>query len=106
MRCGQHTPAVLRLARARARQSRYDAISLAALDELDHRIVDVQRGLAVEDMGNILSGQELMEITGRAPGPWIQQVKDVLLEAQLDDPALTKDRARILARRFADENLR
>jgi hypothetical protein len=77
--------------------------SLSALDELERRINEVQQVLAVKDMGNILSGEELMRLFDRRAGPWIQKVKEILLKAQFDNPALTKEQARAIVRVLIDK---
>ncbi|MEI8217749.1 MAG: hypothetical protein WCG51_01705, partial [Elusimicrobiota bacterium] len=96
-RCGDYVQNVLSFARARA-QWAGDTASVVLLDNLDRRIIDVQRVLAVKDMGNILTGKELMTLFDRSGGVWIQKIKEALLQAQFDNPALSKEEAVAIAR--------
>ncbi|MGA2091611.1 MAG: CCA tRNA nucleotidyltransferase [Endomicrobiales bacterium] len=103
MQCGEYVPSVLSFSRAHARMAHHKTSSLSALDELERRINEVQQVLAVKDMGNILSGEELMRLFDRRAGPWIQKVKEILLKAQFDNPALTKEQARAIVRVLIDK---
>lgn len=58
--------------------------ALSRIAELEERCNELIAEEAVEAMKSPLDGNELMAIFGRPPGPWIQQVKDYLLEEVLE----------------------
>ncbi len=77
---------------------------LVRVAELEARCQQLVGEADVERMDSPLDGNELIELFGHAPGPWIRPVKDYLLELVLDgelDQA-DKERAAILAREFQD----
>lgn len=81
---------LLELARADTAASAFP--TLAGLDELDERMTILDAGGAVSAMADPLSGDELMEIAGRGPGPWVGRVKTLIREAVLDGTIPPGDR--------------
>ena len=77
---------------------------LVRVAELEARCQQLVGEADVERMDSPLDGNELIELFGRAPGPWIRPVKDYLLELVLDGELNQddKERAAILAREFQD----
>src|SRR5581483_4875678 len=57
---------------------------LARLDRLTGRCEDLIADEGAEKIVSPLDGNELMQLTGRGPGRWIQEVKDHLLDLVLD----------------------
>src|SRR5581483_5766274 len=57
---------------------------LSRLDRLAERCEDLIAEEGAEKIVSPLNGDELMALTGRPPGRWIQEVKDHLLELVLD----------------------
>jgi poly(A) polymerase len=85
---------LLDLARADTIASSYP--TLAELDELDERMARLDEGGAVSAMRDPLSGDELMAIAGRGPGPWVGRVKAAIRDAVLEGtiPSGDSDAAR------------
>ncbi len=85
LRLGGDMDIAVELARADAAGHSHDGTSVNSrrFDELEHRL----RALGSEQIRSMkspLSGDDLMMHYSRPPGPWIQMVKDRLLEAVLD----------------------
>jgi poly(A) polymerase len=73
---------MLDLARADTKASAYP--TLEELDELDERMARLDAGGVVSAMADPLSGDELMALAGRGPGPWVGLAKAALREAVID----------------------
>ncbi len=73
---------MLDLARADTRASAYPTVE--ELDELEERMARLDAGGVVSAMADPLSGDELMEIVGRGPGPWVGRLKAAIREAILE----------------------
>ncbi|HLG69197.1 MAG TPA: CCA tRNA nucleotidyltransferase [Chloroflexota bacterium] len=78
---------------------------LARLDRLTERCEDLIAEEGAEKIVSPLDGNELMALTGRGPGRWIQAVKDHLLDMVLDGELARddKDAATAEALRFLAE---
>ncbi len=102
LRLGPLVPSAIQLARADA--AGHSATGHTAngpkLDRLEERIVTLGAEPA-ESFRSPLSGDQLMARYGRAPGPWIGQIKDALLEEVLDGRLRSDDIP--AAWRLADE---
>jgi poly(A) polymerase len=102
LRLGTHLEQAIQLARADAAGHAVDGSSENAV-RLDHLQTRVER-LAedgVETLKSPLTGNDLMDRYGRPPGPWIQRVKDALLEEVVEGRLAPDDRH--AAWRLADE---
>jgi poly(A) polymerase len=86
---------MLDLARADTRASAYP--TLEELDELEERMARLDAGGAVSDMEDPLSGEELMTMAGRGPGPWVGRAKAAIREAMIEGAIPTGDPARARA---------
>jgi poly(A) polymerase len=89
---------MLDLARADTMASAYP--TLEELDELDERMARLDAGGAVSAMADPLSGDELMALAGRGPGPWVGRAKAAIREAVIEGTIPPGDRAR--AREWVD----
>ena len=72
-RCRRSAWALLDLARADTTASAYP--TLAELDELEERMDRLDEGGAVSSMRDPLTGDQLMVLAGRGPGPWVGRAK-------------------------------
>jgi poly(A) polymerase len=79
---GQLRGKMLDLARADTMASAYP--TLAELDELGERMARLDAGGAVSAMADPLSGEELMAMAGRGPGPWVGRAKAAIREAVIE----------------------
>jgi poly(A) polymerase len=79
---GELRDRLLDLARADTMASAYP--TLEELDELGERMDALDAGGVVSAMRDPLSGDDLMVIGGRGPGPWVGRVKAAIREAVLD----------------------
>jgi poly(A) polymerase len=79
---GQLRGNMLDLARADTTASAYP--TLAELDELGERMARLDAGGAVSAMADPLSGDELMAMAGRGPGPWVGRAKAAIREAVIE----------------------
>jgi hypothetical protein len=61
--------------------------------ELEQRIEELRREEETEKIKSPLDGNELMALFQRPPGPWIKEVKDLLLNAVLDGDLAEEDKA-------------
>jgi hypothetical protein len=86
---------MLDLARADTRASAYP--TLEEIDELEERMARLDAGGAVSDMEDPLSGEELMTMAGRGPGPWVGRAKAAIREAMIEGAIPTGDPARARA---------
>ena len=73
---------MLDLARADTRASAYP--TLEELDELAERMARLDAGGAVSAMADPLSGDDLMAMAGRGPGPWVGLAKAAIREAVIE----------------------
>ena len=80
---------LLSLARADTLASSFP--TLDELEELEERMNRLDSGGAVSAMQDPLTGDELMAIAGRGPGPWVGRVKAALRDALLDGSIATGD---------------
>jgi poly(A) polymerase len=83
---------MLDLARADTRASAYP--TLEELDELGERMARLDAGGAVSAMADPLSGDDLMTLAGRGPGPWVGRAKAAIREAVIEGTIPPGDRAR------------
>jgi poly(A) polymerase len=92
--------AVLELARADIKAGNEEKAPhfLALVDELERRIEAVRADMEVEKVRSPLDGRELMELSGRGPGPWIGEVKDHLVHLILEGELAPGDRETALER--------
>ncbi len=80
---------LLSLARADTLASSFP--TLDELEELEERMNRLDSGGAVSAMQDPLTGDDLMAIAGRGPGPWVGRVKAALRDALLDGSIATGD---------------
>ncbi|HVC42723.1 MAG TPA: CCA tRNA nucleotidyltransferase [Candidatus Saccharimonadales bacterium] len=83
---------LLDLARADTNASAYP--TLDELGELDARMARLDAGGAVSEMTDPLSGEELMTLAGRGPGPWVGRAKAAIREAVIEGTIPPGDGAR------------
>ncbi len=79
---GELRGALLDLARADTTASAYP--TLAELDELQERMDRLDEGGAVSAMRDPLTGDQLMVIAGRGPGPWVGRAKTAIRDAVVE----------------------
>ena len=82
---------MLDLARADTTASAYP--TLEELEELGERMDRLDAGGVVSAMADPLSGEELMAMAGRGPGPWVGKVKAAIREAVIEGTIPPGDRA-------------
>ncbi len=82
------------------------AAALARIEALYSRCEEIEAQEEVEKLHSPLNGDELMQIFGGRPGPWIGRVKDYLLELVLDGALSQEDKevGERLARAFIGEH--
>jgi poly(A) polymerase len=80
---------LLDLARADTMASAYP--TLADLDELEERMDRLDEGGAVSAMRDPLTGDQLMVLAGRGPGPWVGRAKSAIRDAVVDGTILPGD---------------
>ncbi len=61
------------------------------IEEFKERVKKIESQEEVAKIKSPLSGKELMDIFKQPPGPWIQKIKDYLLELVLDDKLAQND---------------
>jgi poly(A) polymerase len=83
---------MLDLARADTKASAYP--TLEELDELAERMARLDAGGVVSAMADPLSGDDLMALAGRGPGPWVGKAKAAIREAVIEGTIPPGDRAR------------
>ena len=66
--------------------------TLEELDELEERMARLDAGGAVSAMRDPLSGDELMTLAGRGPGPWVGRAKAAIREAVIEGAIPPGDR--------------
>ncbi|HVC03314.1 MAG TPA: HDIG domain-containing protein [Candidatus Acidoferrales bacterium] len=79
---GELRGALLDLARADTTASAYP--TLAGLDELEQRMNRLDEGGSVSAMHDPLTGDQLMVLAGRGPGPWVGRIKAAIRDAVVD----------------------
>jgi poly(A) polymerase len=79
---GELRGALLDLARADTTASAYP--TLAELDELEERMDRLDEGGAVSAMRDPLTGDQLMVLAGREPGPWVGKAKSAIRDAVVE----------------------
>lgn len=89
---GRLRGSMLDLARADTTASAYPTLS--ELDELEERMARLDAGGAFSAMADPLSGDELMQMAGRGPGPWVGLAKAAIREAVIEGTIPPGDRAR------------
>jgi putative nucleotidyltransferase with HDIG domain len=89
---------MLDLARADTTASAYP--TLEEINELGERMERLDAGGAVSAMADPLSGDELMAMAGRGPGPWVGRAKAAIREAVIEGTIPPADRA--LARAWVE----
>jgi poly(A) polymerase len=98
---------LLALSRADVTSGRAErrAAIAASVAELERRILELRAQADVARLSSPLDGNDLMQLFGRGPGPWIRPIKDALLELVLDGELAPDDRAAAepIARRLYDE---
>jgi poly(A) polymerase len=82
---------LLDLARADTRASAFP--TLEELDELEERMARLDEGEVVSAMRDPISGDELMVLAGRGPGPWVGKVKAAIRDAVLEGAIAPGDAA-------------
>lgn len=101
---GEELEDLLALSRADVTSRRPDKRLAASrrVDELEARIAAIRAQEDVARLQSPLDGNELMEMFGREPGPWIRPIKDHLLELVLDGALAPDDKegARAIARQM------
>jgi poly(A) polymerase len=82
------------------------AAAMARIDALWQRAEEIKAQEEVEKLSSPLDGNELMEIFGGQPGPWIGRVKNYLLDLVLEGQLAQDDKetAEKLARAFLQES--
>lgn len=88
---GEHRGPLLDLARADTRASSYPDVE--NIDALERRMAQLDRGGAISRLSAPLSGEEIMRLGGRGPGPWVGRVKRALEEATLEGEVPAGDAA-------------
>ncbi len=83
---------MLDLARADTTASAYP--TLEELGELEERMARLDAGGAFSAMADPLSGDELMQMAGRGPGPWVGRAKAAVREAVIEGTIPPGDGAR------------
>ncbi len=103
--CGAHIEQLFALARADVKASAPAGrnASLRKLNGFNARVGNLQKSSPVHALDGILDGHELQRLFSLPPGPWIREVKEFLIERQLEDPLITRERAIADARIFLKE---
>lgn len=92
---GAQRARMLAVARADTRASAYPTVS--GIDELAGRMEELDAGGEVSRMRRPLTGDDIMAIAGRGPGPWVGRALRALEEAIIDgdipanDPAAARE---------------
>lgn len=101
---GEELPLLFGLSRADITSQRETKVAarMALVRELEERIAQLRVEEETEKIKSPLDGNELMEMFGRPPGPWIREVKERLLNAVLDGEIAPDDKeaAATLARQL------
>jgi putative nucleotidyltransferase with HDIG domain len=71
--------------------------------EKEGRPIDPGTGERVP-LPELFSGNELMDMAGRGPGPWIRQMKEFLKDKQDENPALTREEATPMVQTYLQEH--
>jgi len=101
---GDDLPDLFALSRADITSQRPSRVraALSRIDELDHRVAELEKQASIAALKSPLDGNELMAIFQRPPGPWIKPIKEYLLSLVLEGSLAPDDKARAeeLAREF------
>jgi len=97
---GDHLEHVLAVAEADITSSRPERVEEGKkkVQELRQRIEDIEKAQPTEQIKDPLTGNDLMDLFDREPGPWIRDMKDYLMDKKLENPGLTKEEAIELAK--------
>ncbi|HKD77019.1 MAG TPA: HD domain-containing protein, partial [Ktedonobacterales bacterium] len=105
---GDALPDLLDLSRADITSYRAEKISRAAarVAELDARCQRLKEEAERVPIKSPLDGNELMEIFGRGPGPWLKPIKEHLLSLVIDGALAPDDKAAAatIARQMLDQS--
>jgi poly(A) polymerase len=105
---GDGLPDLLDLSRADITSYRPEKVSraIARVDELEQRCQWITEKDREQPLKSPLDGNELMELFGRGPGPWLRPLKDHLLGLVIDGQLAPDDRAGATeeARRYLAEH--
>jgi poly(A) polymerase len=108
LEAGEALPDLLDLSRADITSYRQDKVSRAEarINELEARCTWLKAEAERVPIKSPLDGNDLMELFGRSPGPWLRPVKDYLLGLVIDGQLAPDDRetAAELARRYLAEH--
>jgi poly(A) polymerase len=97
---GPQRERMLDVARADTLASSYPTTD--GIDELAARMARLDAGGEVSQFRDPLTGDEIMAMGGRGPGPWVGRVKDAIRDAVLDGAISPGDSA--AARRWLEEH--
>jgi poly(A) polymerase len=104
---GDDLPDLLDLSRADITSYRRDKVLLAdaRVTELTERCQRLQEEAELVPLKSPLDGNELMELFGRGPGPWLRPIKEHLLGLVIDGALAPDDKetAIKIARSLLDE---
>jgi poly(A) polymerase len=94
LECGNDLPDLLDLSRADITSYRADKVTRAAarVTELTERCQRLREEAERVPLKSPLDGNELMELFGRGPGPWLRPIKDHLLSLVIDGALATDDK--------------
>jgi poly(A) polymerase len=73
---------MLDVARADTRASSFPTTQ--GIDDLEARMVRLDAGGEVSHLRDPLTGDEIMQMAGRGPGPWVGRVKRAIQDAVLE----------------------
>jgi poly(A) polymerase len=92
--CGDALPDLLDLSRADITSYRVDKVARATarVSELAERCQRLQEEAQRVPLKSPLDGNELMEMFGRGPGPWLRPIKDHLLGLVIDGELASDDK--------------
>ena len=83
---------MLDVARADTKASDFPTTSL--IDELGRRMAELDAGSRLSRMADPISGDDIMAMAGRGPGPWVGRVKQAIRDAILDGTIPSNDALR------------
>jgi poly(A) polymerase len=106
---GNDLPDLLDLSRADITSYRADKVTRAAarVTELTERCQRLKKEAERVPLKSPLDGNELMEMFGRGPGPWLRPIKDQLLSLVIDGVLAPDDKeeAAKIARAMLDKGV-
>jgi putative nucleotidyltransferase with HDIG domain len=89
---GEWRAEMLDVARADTNASAFPTTSL--IDELGQRMAELDAGSRLSRMEDPITGDEIMQMAGRSPGPWVGRVKQAIRDAILDGTIPSNDEPR------------